>query len=184
MLGLASEPDSFTPGRPGTSFVTGDGGMGHVVLIVPDLDDATHLFQEVLGFRHSDDIDMGLYVRFFHCNRRHHTLAISAVPGMTGVHHLMLEVADVDTVGRAYDTVNEQHLQLAMTLGRHTNDHMTSFYVRTPSGFEVEYGAGGRLLDTSKPWTPEQFDAMSFWGHKPPEGGLFPGILHPAPVAQ
>src|SRR5690606_3540105 len=38
----------FTPGRPGVSFVTGDGGMGHVVLIVPDLGAATDLFQGAL----------------------------------------------------------------------------------------------------------------------------------------
>ena len=26
------------------------------------------------------------------------------------------------------------------TLGRHSNDQMVSFYMSTPSGFEVEYG--------------------------------------------
>src|SRR5690606_31968355 len=123
----------FTPGRPGVSFVTGDGGMGHVVLIVPDLGAATDLFQGALGFRHSDDVEMGLAVRFFHCNPRHHTLAVAAVPGVAGVHHVMLEVSDVDEVGRAYDLVQERGLPLAMTLGRHTNDGMTSFYLRTPS---------------------------------------------------
>jgi 2,3-dihydroxybiphenyl 1,2-dioxygenase len=178
-VGQASTPGSFTPGRPGLSFVTGEGGMGHVVLIVPDLDAATRLYQDVLGFRHSDDIETGLHVRFFHCNARHHSLAISAVPGMAGIHHLMLEVTDVDDVGRTYDLVQERGIPLAMTLGRHTNDHMTSFYVRTPSGFEIEYGAGGRLLDTTRPWTPERFDAMSYWGHKPPAEPLFPSILHP-----
>ena len=96
---------------------------------------------------------------------------------MAGVHHVMLEVTDVDDVGRAYDLVQERGLEVAMTLGRHTNDHMTPFYVRTPSGFEVEYGAGGRLLDTSRSWEPEHFDAMSFWGHKPPAEPLLPGIL-------
>ncbi|MFD0567797.1 hypothetical protein ACFQ2M_41870 [Kitasatospora saccharophila] len=29
----------------------------------------------------------------------------------------------------------------------HPNDHMFSFYVRTPSGFSVEYGWGGLLID-------------------------------------
>jgi extradiol dioxygenase len=159
--------------------VTGAGGMGHVVLIVPDLDAATRLFQDVLGFRHSDDIEAGLRIRFFHCNPRHHTVAVSAAPGMAGVHHLMPEVADVDDVGRAYDIVQDRGLPLAMTLGRHTNDGMTSFYVRTPSGFEVEYGAGGRLLDTSAPWTPGRFEATSHWGHKLPAEPLFPGILRP-----
>jgi hypothetical protein len=68
-----------------------------------------------------------------------------------------------------------------MSLGRHTNDRMTSFYVRTPSGFEIEYGAGGRLIDMTEPWMPGHYDAMSFWGHKPPAEPLLPGILHPSP---
>ncbi len=177
-------PGSFTPGRNISGFVTGQGGLGHAVLIVPDFEEATRFYVDLLGFRHSDDIDMGIHVRFLHCNPRHHTLAFSAVPGMVGFHHLMVEVGDVDDVGTAYDLVNERHLPVAMTLGRHTNDGMTSFYVRTPSGFEVEYGCGGRLLDTSTPWEPEQFDAMSHWGHKPPAEALFPGILRPAELRQ
>jgi 2,3-dihydroxybiphenyl 1,2-dioxygenase len=178
--GLAFQPGSFVPGRPISGFVTGAGGLGHAVLVVPDLDAATHLYVDLLGFRHSDDIDMGMRVRFLHCNPRHHTVAISAVPGMVGFHHLMLEVADVDDVGRAYDLVNARGLPLAMSLGRHTNDQMTSFYVRTPSGFEIEYGSGGRLIDTSEPWEPGWYDAPSRWGHHPPAERLFPGILRPA----
>lgn len=180
--GMANEPGSFTPGRAGISFVTGEGGLGHAVLIVPDLEAATAFYVGLLGFTHSDDIDMGLYVRFLHCNPRHHSLAFSAVPGMAGVHHLMLEVDNIDDVGRAYDLVNAQGIPVAMTLGRHTNDEMTSFYVRTPSGFEVEYGTGGRLIDTSQPWESGHYDAMSYWGHKPPASPMFPGILRPAKV--
>ena len=180
--GFATATTPFTPGRPGVSFVTGDGGLGHAVLIVPDLDQATDFYVGLLGFGHSDDIDMGLFVRFLHCNPRHHTLAFSAVPGMVGVHHLMLEVADPDDVGRAYDLVNAAELPVAMTLGKHTNDEMFSFYVRTPSGFEIEYGSGGRLIDTTQPWETGQYDAMSYWGHKPPAAPLFPGILRPAEV--
>lgn len=171
----AGEP--FVPARPGVSFVTGEGGLGHAVLIVPDLQAATDFYVGVLGFAHSDDIDMGLFVRFLHCNPRHHTLAFSEVPGMVGVHHLMLEITDPDEVGRAYDVVNATGTPVAMTLGKHTNDEMFSFYVRTPSGFEIEYGSGGRLIDTASPWTTEQYDAMSSWGHKPPGDPLFPGIL-------
>ena len=54
---------------------------------------------------------------------------------------------------------------------------MTSFYVRTPSGFEIEYGTGGRLMDMDKEEAPGQYDALSIWGHKPPAEPLPPGIL-------
>lgn len=173
----------FAPVGGRSRFVTGDQGMGHVVLIVPDLDAATAFFVDTLGFRHSDDIDMGFTVRFFHCNPRHHTLAMTSIPGMAGVHHVMLEVADVDDVGRTYDLVRERGLPVPMDYGRHTNDEMTSFYVRTPSGFEVEYGAGGRTIDTTQPWSVGHYDAMSRWGHHPPAEVIFPGILRPVEVS-
>lgn len=166
----------FHPGRPMSGFVTGDGGLGHAVLFVPDLAEAEHFYIDVLGFRLSDRVGE---LRFLHCNSRHHTLALATVPGMVGMHHLMLEVASLDDVGVAYDIVNERNLPLAMTLGRHTNDLMTSFYVRTPSGFEVEYGYGGALVDTAQPWEAGTYDAASLWGHKPPAEPLFPGIIRP-----
>ena len=67
-----------------------------------------------------------------------------------------------------------------MTLGRHTNDRMTSFYVRTPSGFEIEYGTGGLLVDDAT-WVVRPYDAGSVWGHKPPAQPLLAG--HPASVS-
>jgi 2,3-dihydroxybiphenyl 1,2-dioxygenase len=168
----------FVPGRPMSGFVTGEQGLGHLVFLVPDLDAGMRFYTETLGFLVSDHIEAGLSLRFLHCNPRHHTLALSAVPGMVGMHHLMLEVADLDDVGRALDQVNARGLPLAMTLGRHTNDLMTSFYVRTPSGFEIEYGAGGRTIDDAH-WTVQTYDAMSLWGHKAPATPLFPGIIRP-----
>lgn len=176
--GRAEGPAPFAPGRRmGGGFVTGDQGLGHIVLIVPDFDAASAFYLDTLGFELSDDIDMGLYVRFAHCNPRHHSLAFTAVPGMVGVHHLMLEVEREADVDEALTIAKDRGLPLAMDLGQHTNDEMYSFYVRTPSGFEVEYGSGGRLIDTTRPWTPEHFDHMSQWGHEPPTEILFPGIL-------
>jgi len=172
----------FVPARPMGGFVTGEQGLGHVVLIVPDLDAALAFYVDVLGFRLSDEIEAFLSLRFLHCpgaEARHHTVALAAVPGMVGVHHLMLEVADLDDVGRAYDIVRSRGIPLAMDLGRHTNDLMTSFYVRTPSGFEIEYGAGGVTIDDDV-WTTTTYDAQSLWGHHPPAAGpLLPGILAP-----
>lgn len=103
-----------------------------------------------------------------------------ALRGMAGFHHLMLEVTDPDEVGRAYDRVHGAEMPITMSLGKHTNDEMFSFYVRTPSGFEIEYGAGGRTIDTTRPWSTGLYDAMSIWGHKSPAAPVPPGILHPA----
>ncbi|MGH8978091.1 MAG: VOC family protein, partial [Acidimicrobiia bacterium] len=172
----ASEP--FEPGRPIDGFVTGDGGLGHAVLFVPNLAEAERFYIDVLGFRLSDAVEDGVSIRFLHCNSRHHSLAFVAVPGMVGMHHLMLEVTSLDDVGTALDVVNARQLALAMSLGRHTNDLMTSFYVRTPSGFEIEYGTGGRLIDDDD-WETGAYDAQSIWGHKLPDAPLLPEILRP-----
>jgi 3,4-dihydroxy-9,10-secoandrosta-1,3,5(10)-triene-9,17-dione 4,5-dioxygenase len=171
----------FAPSRPMSGFVTGEQGLGHVVLIVPDLPAAEAFYTDVLGFRISDSVEAGVSLRFFHCAgnaARHHTVAMASVPGMVGVHHLMLEVRSLDDVGTALDIVHERKLPLAMTLGRHTNDLMTSFYVRTPSGFEIEYGTGGLVVDDDT-WEVGLHDSQSIWGHKPPTEPLFPGILGP-----
>ena len=85
--------------------------------MAPDLEAATDFYVRRLGFRHSDDIEAGLKVRFLHCNPRHHTVALVAVPGHRGVHHVMLEVDQLDDVGLAYDRENAAGLPIAMTLG-------------------------------------------------------------------
>lgn len=176
---------AFTPGRAMSGFVTGEQGLGHVVLIVPDLAAASAFYTDVLGLRPTDAVEAGLSLRFFHCAgraARHHTVALASVPGMVGLHHLMLEVRSLDDVGAALDLVNEQELRLPMSLGRHTNDLMTSFYVRTPSGFEIEYGTGGVVVDDDT-WQPATYDSQSIWGHKPPAEPVLPEILRPFETA-
>jgi extradiol dioxygenase len=177
---MSGEP--FVPGRAMSGFVTGDQGLGHAVIIVPDLVAVEAFYCNVLGFKVSDTIQAGTTLRFLHCaghQARHHSLALVSAPGMVGIHHLMLEVTNLDDVGRALDIVNERKIPLAMSMGRHTNDLMTSFYVRTPSGFEIEYGTGGILVNDDN-WELGHYNATSHWGHRPPPSGpLPPGIIRP-----
>lgn len=155
----------FTPGRDIGGFRTGDLGLGHVVLMVPELEPAARFYRDVMGFRLSDYIESPLKARFLHTNARHHSLALLEV-GVTSMHHFMVELNEIDDVGRAYDIVHSEGIEVARTLGRHTNDHMISFYARTPSGFELEYGYGGRLVDDAS-WEPCELTAVSSWGHIP-----------------
>jgi hypothetical protein len=53
----------------------------------------------------------------------------------------------LDDVGRAYDFAQERNLPITLLLGRHTIDTLVSFYMRTASGFDIVFGAGGELLD-------------------------------------
>ncbi len=152
----------------GTSgFVTGAGGMGHLVMLASPFDETVHFYKELLGFRTSDIMRMGpAQVEFLHCNQRHHSLALGDAAGMNMLIHFMVEMATVDDVGYALDRCRDRGLEITMGLGRHANDYMTSFYVRTPSGFEVEIGSGGRLVDDAT-WTVTEIDGPSLWGHRP-----------------
>lgn len=164
--GFKEDKDVFVS-PTGARFVTGTGGMGHVFQLVSDDSAYEKLYFDALGFKFSDYIDFGpIAATFTHCNPRHHSMAFAAVPGVPPMlGHVMLEVDDIDTVGRAYHKVfEEKRAPIAMTLGRHSNDDMISFYTRTPSGFQIEFGTGGLLID-DETWLPPRYDVPSFWGH-------------------
>lgn len=158
---LASDP--FVPSRPITGFKTGPLGMGHVVLQVEDAAPLLRFYRDLLGFSVSDYALSPIPLYFFHVNDRHHSFAVVQT-GRQGWHHFMVELLSLDDVGQGYDLAIEED-RIAYTLGRHSNDWMTSFYARTPSDFFVEYGWGARVIDPAR-WEPhETFDGPSYWGH-------------------
>ncbi|NGP08053.1 2,3-dihydroxybiphenyl 1,2-dioxygenase [Rhodococcus sp. 14C212] len=156
-----------------SGFVTGELGLGHVVLMCKNYPAAVDFYTRVLGFRLSDYIVWdGADATFLHCNPRHHSLALmNECFHFRGgdFNHLMIEVASLDDVGRAYDRINEAGIDLKMTFGRHTNDGVTSFYVATPSGFGIEIGYGGDLVDDG--WVVKTYRSPSRWGHEPQKAG-------------
>lgn len=156
------------------SFITGEQGFGHTVLPAPTFDKSFAFYQEVMGFGVSDlmkvrftpdpqEPEKRLY--FMHCNERHHSLAILECPMPAGCVHVMIESDQVDEVGRALDRVHAGGVKLTGTLGRHANDHMVSFYMATPSGFMLEFGAEGRTVQDWSKYSAFQSTVNSFWGH-------------------
>ena len=149
-------------------FVTGEQGLGHLVFAVDDLSQSV-AFYERLGLKLSDFIEgfagpLGkLRIAFMHCNARHHTLAMACLPGGKRLNHVMIEVADMDDV-----IIGHQRCKAlgypAGNIGRHPNDRMLSFYVPSPSGFDVEVGYGGATIDEG--WTVAEYDGFSLWGHE------------------
>jgi len=155
-------------------FVTGDQGMGHVVLPAAQFDEMTTFFTEVLGFGLSDLMKLRFTpdpeepikrLWFMHCNRRHHSLGLFEMPMPAQCVHLMLEVRNIDEVGRCNDRRIQAGTPLTGTLGRHCNDHMVSFYMRSPAGFDIEYGAEGRTIDDWSRYAVFESTAASYWGH-------------------
>lgn len=155
----------------GARFVTGELGLGHCVILVANAQDTYDFYVDLLGFRVSDFITLGpVKLTFTSPNPRHHTLAFAqGRPGGAGLQHLMFQVDDLDTVGRALDRVYDGGAPLQSGLGRHTNDHMVSFYCVSPSGLPIEYGWGGRSIDHSV-HTTGHYDAASYWGHRDANG--------------
>ena len=156
----------------GAQFVTGEQGLGHVVIPVPDIKGATEFYEKTLGFLPRGAFRMPappeygpMRIRFMGVNQRHHSLAMMPSPKIgPGLIHVMVEVTTLDAVGQALDRVAKEGLSVSSTLGRHTNDKMVSFYVRAPGGWDIEFGCEGMLVDEEH-YTAEEITADSYWGH-------------------
>ena len=160
----------------GHTFVTGDQGLGHVVLSTRDDVEALHFYRDVLGFKLRDSMRMPPqlvgrpadgeppWLRFFGCNPRHHSLAFLPMPTPSGIVHLMVEVGNSDDVGLCLDRALRRKVPMSATLGRHVNDLMLSFYMKTPGGFDVEFGCEGRQV-ADDDWIVRESTAVSLWGH-------------------
>lgn len=156
-------------------FVTGEQGMGHIVIPVADDAAALKFYTETLGFRLRDSMSMPgefmgkepgskVWLRFLGCNPRHHSLAFLPMPNPAKCVHIMVETEKLDDVGRALTRVKKNGFKLSATLGRHMNDQMVSFYVKSPGGFDVEYGTEGLTVEDEK-WVARESTAVSYWGH-------------------
>lgn len=168
--GASGCPDAaFVSSVGGAGFVTGAGGLGHVAIGVSSLAGSRAFYEHGLGLKLSDVVDMpghgdrSVRVVFLHCNARHHSVALAEMPGPKRLHHFMLQMASLSDVGRALDRAAATGWDVCRALGQHTNDRMVSFYVRSPSGFEVELGWGGIEVDSE--WSTSHYTSGSLWGH-------------------
>ena len=170
--GHLSDCQPFVSPQGVPRFVTGDMGMGHTVLPSPNFDASVAFFRDVLGFGLSDIFNFrpdpngpAIRIHFLHCNNaRHHSLAIAEYPVPSGCVHVMVEVDSMTEVGRAHDRMTARQVPISATLGQHLNDRMTSFYMKTPSGFDLEFGCGGLQVDWER-HSPFEFTRVSIWGH-------------------
>ena len=171
--GFKSDFHPFVSPEGVAKFVTGDMGLGHSVLPAVKFEETAAFFKNVMGFGLSDifnfkpagDDGPVLPIHFFHCNNaRHHSFALAGFPVESGCVHIMVEVESMPDVGRAMDRRAAHGVQLSATLGQHTNDRMTSFYMRSPSNFDIEFGYGGAVCDWQEHIVHE-FTRVSLWGH-------------------
>ncbi|GAA2670843.1 VOC family protein [Streptomyces lunalinharesii] len=175
------QAQDHTPlGTPyGNRFVTGDHlGLGHVVLPAPDMEAAVSFYEDLLGFQLRDRMKLPpiavptgeggrdhYWMNFLSPNARHHSLGLYPGALPPGIVHFMVELETLDDVGFCLDRMQKAGIPIASSLGRHSNDHMVSFYAQAPGGFQVEYGWDGLVVDPAT-WVAKEITADSFWGHQ------------------
>jgi 2,3-dihydroxybiphenyl 1,2-dioxygenase len=174
VLGLEEAATPYSsPLVPG-GFLTDGVGFGHAVFATMEFDESVRFLTEGLGLAQSDWLEtelapgINLEVRFFHCNARHHTVALARAPFELpqALHHVMFEANSRDDVGAAFDRAWEAQLSIPNGLGRHDNDGMFSFYLQTPAGFQIEFGHGARVVGDD--WDDDRlYHRISAWGHQP-----------------
>jgi 2,3-dihydroxybiphenyl 1,2-dioxygenase len=160
-----------------SGFVTGAGGMGHIAMTTRRPEAARSFWREIFDARLSDEIverlaGVTLDIGFLRLNERHHSVALAAVRGLrldpirTRVQHFNLLAVSLDDVVQAFRRCKALGFTMAHEIGQHPNDKEVSFYVVSPSGFEVELGCNALIVDEAS-WQPAAYQGISLWGHKP-----------------
>ncbi len=134
-----------------------------IALRVDDLEEATNVMRECLGFEVSDIVkhrDVFLY-----CNTREHTALIRPYTGEgKRIDHLRIELDSLDDVGFTLDRASEQVPTAHSSLGKNTTSQSISFYMDTPSNFPIQYGWGSGEI-SPKNRRVLRHDRSMAWGH-------------------
>ena len=159
---IASEP--FRPGRSISGFRTGALGMGHVVFHVKNIDDLLGFYKDVLGFGVSDYITTPFRAYSMHANPRHHSVALIETGSricttLWSSCFRWTTSARVTTSPSASLKRSPPHSAATRTM------RSPRYYLRSPGGFMLEYGWGGKEV-TPGNWTPSEVTVgPSLWGH-------------------
>lgn len=173
VVGLPRATTPFASQTMAGGFCTGEFGMGHAVLAVGRQAVAMESFYiDVVGLRLTERIDTKIGPikvdgAFLHCNRRHHSLALIAIPSRKRLLHFMLQANRLRDVGLALERARSAGIRPSLDLGQHPDpDGTVSFYAPTPSGFDFEIGAGSGVIDPVHHETEVKY-VTSDWGHRP-----------------
>lgn len=170
-----------------SGFVTGEGGLGQVAITSRQPLKMQRFWQEIFDARVSDYIEevisgMTLDITFLRLNERHHSVAIATTrevsldPIRTKVQHMNVQATTLEDLAASFKRCKELGFVMAHEIGQHPNDKELSFYVVTPSGFEIEYGWNPIVVDEDK-WQSTKYYGISLWGHKPEHPGKINGLL-------
>lgn len=163
-----------------SGFVTGAGGLGHLAITSREPEAMERFWIDTFDARLSDRIEdrlsgVTMDFAFLRLNERHHSVAIASTRGLrvnplrTSIHHLNLQAASFDDVVQGYRECRALGYPIANAIGQHPNDKELSFYVQSPSGFEIELGWNPLTVgeEAERSWQPGAYRGISLWGHFP-----------------
>src|SRR5262249_15111042 len=153
--------------------------INHVVFNVVDFERSFAFMRDRLRFRATDfQGQFGIYARCDGASQHHNLFLANAhlpFPGFDGqprFNHANFGVEDIDEV-----MIGGTHMEgggwpkWSFGRGRHRIDSALFFYLPSPAGGEVEYGADGDFLDDSwvpRRWTNPLFGYLVFAHNMPP----------------
>jgi 2,3-dihydroxybiphenyl 1,2-dioxygenase len=160
-----------------SGFCTNDCGMGHVAISTRNPQAMQAFWMDIFDARLSDHIEdridgVDLDLAFLRLNPRHHSIATAATKGIRlnplrkQIHHLNFEARSLEDVTQGYLRCRAMGYEMANSIGQHPNDKELSFYVVSPSGFEIELGWNPIHVDEAN-WRPTVHRGISLWGHRP-----------------
>jgi catechol 2,3-dioxygenase len=153
--------------------------LGHVVLMVEDLERSVDFYTRILGFRISDvypDSMVPGRMVFMRCNADHHGVALVGgaknSSGHAELHHLAFEVATLDEVLRARDHLRTHNVPIDFE-GRRRAGAQVAVEFRDPDDHRLEIywgldqiGSDGRARPPEE-WR-EEFSLEAAVGNPPP----------------
>jgi catechol 2,3-dioxygenase len=126
-------------------------GLDHVVLRVPDFDVTKQFYQQVLGFRLSDETD-GV-MAFMRCNANHHSLAFVNAD-TASLHHAAFTVDDWSTLATGVKSLGDAGICRIWGPGRHgPGDNLFSYFL-DPDGHILEYTCEVQQIPDDAAWEP------------------------------
>ncbi|HMG41442.1 MAG TPA: VOC family protein [Acidimicrobiales bacterium] len=179
VYGHAYHSGGWHPGRAHRGFRSEEYGLGHTVLVADDVAEIERYCKDVMGYKwYIQGLRKGggSFWRFRNSDLSHN-IAYGLNPNhrrgdtATVIPHIGVYCRTLDDVGIAADIVEERYPErVEMTLGRHMQDPVVSFYSKTPAGFTIEYIWGEDLDVPDGPYVERRAGKLSLWGHKRPSG--------------
>jgi catechol 2,3-dioxygenase len=137
--------------------------LGHVVVMVSDLERSVRFYTQVLGFKvsdiYSEDLQPGGFA-FLRCHTDHHTIALVGAgpqkPQHNELHHMAYEVATLEEVFLARERLREHNVTITFE-GRRRAGCQIAVEFLDPDGHTIEIywgldqiGSDGRVRSSSE----------------------------------